>query len=133
MIVEIDPASPLPPYEQIRQQVAALVGSGELPVSARLPSIRQLSADLGLAAGTVARAYRELEAAGYLKSRVGQGTVVAGRPGLPAAERRRRLADAARAYASAVRQLGVEPASALDAVRHELDQHPGRSPGPAAP
>ena len=78
MILEVDPASAVPPYEQVRQGVTALVLGGALQPGARLPSIRQLADDLGLAGGTVARAYRELEADGIVTTRGRHGTVVAG-------------------------------------------------------
>ncbi|MEW9529567.1 GntR family transcriptional regulator [Microbispora sp. NPDC049125] len=120
MIVEIDPGSSTPPYEQLRTQIAALIRSGDLAVGARLPSIRQLARDLGLASGTVARAYRELEAAGYLRGRAGQGTVVREIPEMTETERGARLAEAARAYATAVRELGADIEAAVRAVRHQL-------------
>ena len=46
---------PTPPYEQLRRQLADLIGAGLLRPGDRLPPLRQLAADLGLAAGTVAR------------------------------------------------------------------------------
>ena len=64
------PALAVPPYEQLRQGVTALVLGGAVAPGARLPSIRQLAGDLGLAGGTVARAYRELEADGIVTTRV---------------------------------------------------------------
>lgn len=82
MLIEVDPTSELPPYEQLRVQVTAMVLTGELPVGERLPSIRQLAGDLGLATGTVARAYRELEADGVVRSRGARGTTVVGPPRL---------------------------------------------------
>ena len=60
----VDPDDPTPPYEQLRRQVRDLVGGGVLRPGDRLPPLRQLAGDLGLAVGTVARAYRELEADG---------------------------------------------------------------------
>ncbi|WP_433254755.1 GntR family transcriptional regulator [Streptosporangium sp. CA-135522] len=120
MIVEVDPDGAIPPYEQLRSQIAAHIRSGVLPVGGRLPSIRQLAKDLGLASGTVARAYRELEAAGYIRGRVGQGTVVRGVPALAVPERDERLAEAARTFATAVRELGVDLDTALAAVRHQI-------------
>ncbi len=80
MILEIDPRSPLAPFEQVRQQVTALVLGGGLARGDRLPSIRQLANDLGLAGGTVARAYRELEADGVVTTHGRHGTVIAGPP-----------------------------------------------------
>ncbi|GAA1284276.1 hypothetical protein Psi02_33840 [Planotetraspora silvatica] len=120
MIVEIDVEAPLPPYEQLRTQIAALIRTGELKEGVRLPSIRQLAGDLGLASGTVARAYRELESAGYLRGRVGHGTVVRAIPEMTDKERDTRLAEAARAYATAVRELGVDLDAALLAARRQL-------------
>jgi DNA-binding transcriptional regulator YhcF (GntR family) len=75
---------PTPPYEQVRRQLAALIGDGVLPPGERLPPLRQLAGDLGLAVGTVARAYRELEAAGLVVGRRGGGTRVAAQPTHPA-------------------------------------------------
>ena len=74
MILEVDPRSPVAPYEQLRQQITALVLAGGLAPGDRLPSIRQLANDLGLAGGTVARAYRELDQDGYIVSHRGRGT-----------------------------------------------------------
>ncbi|GAA1130597.1 GntR family transcriptional regulator [Citricoccus alkalitolerans] len=82
MSVEIvlDLSSPVPPFEQLRARVTALVDDGSLTPGSRLPSVRALAADLGIAVGTVARAYRELEAAGYVVSRRRHGTTVAESP-----------------------------------------------------
>jgi len=77
MIVRIDDDSPIPPYRQLVDQMLALIAGGALPVGQRLPPLRQLAADLGLANGTVARAYRLLEEAGVLETRGRQGTFVA--------------------------------------------------------
>lgn len=75
--ISVDLRSATPPYEQIRSQISSLIATGALPVGSRLPTVRSLAADLGIAAGTVARAYKELEAAGLLESRRRNGTVVA--------------------------------------------------------
>ena len=127
MIVELDDASPVPPYEQIRAQVAAMIGSGALPVGARLPPIRQLAGDLGLAVNTVARAYRELEAGKLVTSRVRTGTVVAPRPASQeaddrtAADTRRLLTEAVRSFAATTRRLGIADQDALAAIAAELN------------
>ena len=60
MIIEIDPGAGAPPYEQICTQVVAAIRGGALPVGARLPTVRQLAGDLGLAVNTVAKAYKQL-------------------------------------------------------------------------
>ena len=117
MIIEVDTTSPTPAYEQIRSQLARMISAGVLAADARLPSIRQLAADLGLAANTVARAYRELELEGLVNSRVRHGTIVVQQQRtLSAAETRSHLAEAARAYAAVVRQLGVELQEAQEAL-----------------
>jgi DNA-binding transcriptional regulator YhcF (GntR family) len=125
MVIEVDPASPVPPYEQIRSQVATMIGTGTLPEGAQLPPIRQLAADLGIAANTVARAYRELESEGLVSSRVRHGTVVAdGHAVLSAVEVRQLLLNAANGYAATVRRLGVDSEEALRAARTALEAQP---------
>ena len=76
MEIRLDATSKKPLYQQINGQIIGLIASGELPVHYRLPPIRQLAGDLGLAANTVARAYRELEVDGFVRSRGRRGTVV---------------------------------------------------------
>lgn len=78
--ITVDLRSAVPPYEQIRSQISFLVAVGALATGTRLPTVRSLAADLGIAAGTVARAYKELEAAGVVEARRRGGTVVAGPP-----------------------------------------------------
>ena len=55
MNLQVDTSSPIPPYEQIRAQIQAMVTSGALGAGTRLPPIRQLAGDLGLATNTVGR------------------------------------------------------------------------------
>ena len=122
VLIEVDTRSPVPAYEQIRAQVTTMVASGVMPVGTPLPPIRQLAADLGLAANTVARAYHELESAGIVISRRRSGTVIADIdvPWLSDTETFRRLDEAAAAYALICRQLDISPDAALDAVRAQL-------------
>jgi GntR family transcriptional regulator len=115
VILEIDPRSATPPYEQLRQQVTALVLGGALTPGARLPAIRQLANDLGLAGGTVARAYRELESDGVVTTHGRHGTIVAGPPRRPAPPAE--LLSAARRYAAQASDAGANLDEALTAVR----------------
>ena len=64
--IRIDPASKVPPYEQIRAAVAGAAAKGEVPVGYKLPTVRALAERLSVAVNTVARAYRELEQAGVV-------------------------------------------------------------------
>jgi GntR family transcriptional regulator len=115
VILEVDSSSPVPSYEQLRQHVTALVIAGELTHGDRLPSIRQLANDLGLAGGTVARAYRELESDGIVTTHGRHGTVVEGLPRRPAPPAE--LIEAARSYAARASRTGASLEDALVAVR----------------
>jgi len=116
MDITIDPATATPPYEQVRLRIAALAADGTLPAGTKLPPVRTLATELGLAANTVARAYRELELAGLVETRGRAGTVVTAR----AAGTSRQAAVAAAAYADRTRALGVPPEQALSLARAAL-------------
>lgn len=117
MKLTVEPSDPTPPYEQLRRQLADLIATGALPAGERLPALRQLAGDLGLAVGTVARTYKELEAEGLLVSRRGAGTRVADRRSAdPEAERRARLLELTRGYVLRARALGCTEQEIRDAV-----------------
>jgi DNA-binding transcriptional regulator YhcF (GntR family) len=125
MILHVDPDSTVPPYDQIRAQITTMATTGVLPADTRLPAIRQLAADLGLAAATVQRAYRELERDHVVRSRGRHGTFIQDPPAhLDPNEQDRRLAAAAHTYAVHARHLGVEPDHALTAARQALGELP---------
>lgn len=115
-MITLDARSSVPPYEQVRMQLAARISQGTLPAGTRLPTVRRLADDLGLAVNTVARSYRELEAAGLVETRGRAGTVVLGND--PARERVR---ESARAYAAAAREVGLTTEEALQVVRTALE------------
>ncbi|NQD89203.1 GntR family transcriptional regulator [Paenarthrobacter sp. CM16] len=81
--ITVDLSDPVPPFEQIRRQLSSLIAVGVLAPGSRLPTVRSLAADLGIAAGTVGRAYKELEQSGLIESRRRNGTVVVGPPPAP--------------------------------------------------
>ena len=114
MRLTVDPAADMPPFEQVREQIRAQVESGVLEAGVRLPPVRTLATSLDLAANTVARAYKELEALGVVETRGRAGTFVAGR-GVGSSVR-----DAASSYAASVRSLGLSDHEALEAVRRAL-------------
>lgn len=124
--LRIDTTAAEPPYEQIRAQVVELIASGELLPGTRLPTVRQLAADLGLAANTVARAYRELEQAGAVVTARRAGTRVATPPdsGDYADADAHRVDAAADAYVATIRRLAVDDEAASAAVRRALRRHP---------
>ncbi|MDW8806161.1 GntR family transcriptional regulator [Streptomyces scabiei] len=104
------------PYEQVRAQISEQARSGVLPVGYRLPTVRGLAEQLGLAANTVAKAYRALETDGVIETRGRNGTFVAAAGS--AAERE--AAAAAGVYAERVRRLGLDETEALAVARDAL-------------
>jgi len=116
MKFDIDASSATPPFEQVRVQVRDAVAAGELVAGAKLPTVRALAEQLGLAANTVARAYRELEADRLIETRGRAGSFVApqGDAGQRAAQ------EAARDYVNRVRRLGIDDASARDYIDSAL-------------
>lgn len=121
VILRVDASDALPVYEQVRLQLSAMVAAGVLSPGAQLPTIRQLAADLGLAKGTIAKAYEALERDGVVESRGRSGTVVAARPGgLPSS--RRLAADAAERLAVAALQSGLTRAEALSLLAAAYDR-----------
>jgi len=111
----VDHDGPVAPYEQVKQQVVDAVDAGRLQPGEKLPPVRALATTLGLAANTVARAYKELEGLGVVATRGRAGTVVLG----AGADRSAR--EAAATYAATVRALGVDADEALDLVRRALE------------
>ncbi|MBT2386151.1 GntR family transcriptional regulator [Streptomyces sp. ISL-11] len=112
----VDPDAAEPPYEQIRARIAERARSGELPVGYKLPTVRGLAGDLGLAVNTVAKAYRALEADGVIETRGRNGTFVAA-PGDTSA---REAATAARAFAERAQRLGLTREAARTAAEEAL-------------
>jgi DNA-binding transcriptional regulator YhcF (GntR family) len=104
------------PYEQVRAQISEQARSGALPVGHKLPTVRGLAESLGLAANTVAKAYRALESDGVIETRGRNGTFVAA-AGDAAAHQ---AASAAQAYADRAHRLGLTETAALAAVRDAL-------------
>jgi DNA-binding transcriptional regulator YhcF (GntR family) len=115
-MIIIDATSPTPPYEQLRLQLARQIGDHTLAVGTRLPTVRQMAADLGLAVNTVGRAYRELEEAGLIETRGRAGSFVSA-AGEKARERARQ---AAVDYAAVVTSVGIDVEEAIRIVRAAL-------------
>lgn len=115
-MITIDASSATPPFEQLRSQLVAQIASGELAGGARLPTVRKLAEDLGLAPNTVARTYRELEADGFIATRGRNGSFVVPQ-GDPAHQQAQ---EAARAFADRIHKLGVPTAEAVEYVTAAL-------------
>jgi len=123
--VSIDADSATAPFEQVRTQIASAVAAGQLSAGTRLPTVRGLAADLGLAANTVARAYRELESDAVIATHGRGGTFVrsevldeaAAHSGIPDLAR-----TAAADYVHTVRRLGLGSQEAARLVENVWNQ-----------
>lgn len=110
----VDATATEPPYEQVRRQIAVGAASGAFAAGHKLPTVRQLATDLGIAANTVAKAYRALETDGVIETQGRRGTFIASR----------RLDDseaeaAATTYAQVARRQGLSVDEAIRLVeRH---------------
>jgi DNA-binding transcriptional regulator YhcF (GntR family) len=116
MQFSIDPHAAAAPYEQLRLQLLERMLSGELAHGAKLPTVRGLADELGLAPNTVARCYRELELSGAIETRGRNGSFAAWSP--DAAERR--LEQAAAALVVVARELGVPSERVVEIVEAAL-------------
>jgi DNA-binding transcriptional regulator YhcF (GntR family) len=115
-MIRIDTSSATPPFEQLRVELIRQVKSGELASGTRLPTVRKLAEDLGLAPNTVARTYRELEADGFIETRGRNGSFISPQ-GDPADKQAQ---EAARAYADRIQKLGISEKQALTYVAAAL-------------
>jgi GntR family transcriptional regulator len=126
-LLRVESGSAEAPFEQVRRQLAEAVADRRLGAGTKLPPIRALAGELGLAANTVARAYRELEEAGLVITRGRLGTVVSPDAGSPGGVRGGASAGAsggdavvrlaAADYARAARAAGIAEADAVALVR----------------
>lgn len=104
----VDARGSKPLFDQLRTQIIEAVRDGRLPPGTRLPTVRELAGQIGLAVNTVARAYRELEAAGVLETRGRFGTFVSRVDPADTA-----MASAAQAFVSTAKALGLDKSEAL--------------------
>ncbi len=117
MRIHISSSDGVPIYLQIVNQVKYLVGSGRLAPGEELPPIRVLAERLVVNPNTVARAYRELEAAGVVEKRRTAGTFVseAGSP-LARRERLKILTERIDALLAEARQMGIEVSEIVELI-----------------
>ncbi len=115
--IHISSSDGVPIYLQIVNQVKYLVASGRLAPGEELPPIRVLAEKLVVNPNTVARAYRELEAAGVVEKRRTAGTFVseAGSP-LARRERLRILSERVDALLAEARQMGIDTGELIELI-----------------
>lgn len=117
VVLALDPASGEPPFRQLKTQIVEAVHRGALTTGTRLPPVRTLAAEVGVATATAAKVYRELEEVGLLEGRGRAGTFVAAAD-LPAAV----LARAAEEFVERVARAGFDVDDAVIAVRNAFIQ-----------
>jgi DNA-binding transcriptional regulator YhcF (GntR family) len=119
--LRVDMTASRPLFDQLRTQVIDGVRAGALPPGTRLPTVRDLATQLGVAANTVARAYRELESAAIVETRGRFGTFISRFDPTDAA-----MAAAAKEYVDAARALGL---TRSDAMRYLANAPEDSDPG----
>ena len=117
MDIRIDPRDRTPAGEQLRRQLVERIRSGALPPTAKLPTVRGLANLLGIAPGTVAKVYRDLEQDGLVETNGRNGTLVSSSED-PV---KRQAQEAATAYVDRARSLGLSAAESLALVRDALE------------
>ena len=124
LMLQIVTGDPRPIARQITDGVKRLIAGGELQAGDALPSVRGLAQQLSVNPNTVAKAYAELNAEGWLLSRAGMGLFVAEqRQRLSDAERERRLDEAVDRFVGDVIGLDYHTDTILDRVAGELSHY----------
>ena len=108
-----------PIYEQVRDGYRQMIITGALPAGSRMPSVREVASSLAINPNTIQRAYRELEAEGYIVSIQGKGSFVSDRPDAVEAHREE-LKEKLRALLKELLQAGAEETEILGIVKEEF-------------
>lgn len=118
--LRVNPRGDAPVYQQIVDQIREAVAAGLIGAGDRLPTVRQLAADLDVAPGTTARAYQELEQRGVVETERARGTRVAEPRPAPVSdpERAAALVRLLRPVAVSASYLGAS----ADEIRRALEQ-----------
>ncbi len=113
--------------EQLRDQIRALIQSGQLQPGDRLPPVRALAQELGVHFNTVARAYRLLAREGWIALRRGRGAYVQNHRQEPWTQEA--LQDLAERFVQQAAWLGFDPSAIREAVEQALRvQFPSQDP-----
>jgi len=122
MTFRLDPASGVPFYRQITDQILGGIAIGALRAGDQLPTVRALAVELKVNLNTVAKAYKELEIRGVLNTQQGSGTYVAPvEVQRDEVERRRQVVQLVDEFLARAAALGLPPTE----VAHELGERLG--------
>jgi GntR family transcriptional regulator/MocR family aminotransferase len=107
--IRVDTASGTPAVRQIADQLRVLLVDGQLPPGVALPSVRRLAMELGVHFNTVAEAYRQLAAEGWLELKHGRTALVVHREVRPLTDRNKvnEFRDRLRGLVAQMRAEGV--------------------------
>jgi GntR family transcriptional regulator len=125
----VDSRSPVPPYQQIAQQVRLALRMGMLEVGDKLPAVREVVAATAINPNTVLKAYRDLEREGLVEARAGHGTFVKGLPPGPPPGTHARLSRSLARWVREAREAGLDDESIESLLRvtlHAADQPTGK-------
>ena len=129
MFIRINPASAVPVYRQILDQIQTQIASRRLSPGERLPSVRILARQIAANQNTILKVYDQLAAEGLIERRQGDGCFVAeGAPVLRLAERRRRLRESLAAAAVQARLFDIASDDVHDMLTQELESIAGAEP-----
>lgn len=117
-MIVLDYRDSRPLYQQVKDSLRRMMLTGLLEPDEKLPSVRSLATQLAINPNTIQRAYRELEADGYILSVAGKGSFVAQVDQL-AEQQKKQAADAFRAAAQKLRQLGLTQAQLAQLLTEE--------------
>lgn len=120
-VFRLDSRSGVPTYLQLVDQVRRAVVLGYLHDGEQLPTVREVAAALVVNPNTVAKAYREMERAGLVSPRAGQGTFVTGAVDQIPAATYARLSGKLRAWVRSAREAGLQPDQVRALVTAILD------------
>lgn len=117
-VIQLNYRDPQPIYEQIKKELRRLILSRALSPGEKLPSVRELASQLTINPNTIQRAYRELEAEGYIVSIAGKGSFVADVQMLGVQEKKQQIALFTQAAAK-LRQLGLTTGELISLLEKE--------------
>jgi len=131
MNIQIDFRSNVEIYTQIVDQLRQMIARGEIKVGDRLPTVREMAADLRVNFNTVARAYRILDEAGLISTQLGRGTYIWEPPTKEALKKlhEENLESLTQNYLRDARKLGFNPQEIKTELNEQLKdwQTEGRS------
>lgn len=124
---QVDDNSDIPIWIQIRKRLVYLIRSGKLGENERLPSVRELSVQLGVNYNTINKVYQDLERDGFIFTRRGKGSYVAERTAYEALDIDDEVEALATDLVGRAFEKGMEADDIVDLVREKIVQLTGRA------